>query len=389
MYDGLEVDMLSLGDADSILVSRWQGTKVTRVLIDGGRSSDAAQVKQFLAQRARDAGQALGLGVVAQVDAVISTHQHADHVGGLIAVVQDRSIRIGGVGMHDIRQHLTNDQLRRARANAALSEVVANTVELATAASARGLVASELFADGMCMISGTLQVLGPTRPFYEKTIREIVGEDTAKLNALAAALTGHGPLSGTLYPAVPYPLRGALSGVPNSQSYGAPPLVPGGVLRDATVADDASTQPYNNTCMIIGTQIRGHRLLFTSDAGCDALRAVPAEWANLAWMQVPHHGSDGNISKDLIERFRPTTVNISACGDKSHPNDAVVSAFVKVGSSVYSTHYPKPADLWFSVGQVPQRQGYGPATSMTGKGKPQPVAPIDWSRVIGFGGNNR
>ena len=48
MYNGVEIDMLSLGDADSILVSNWQGLSVQRFLIDGGNKGNASKVREFL-----------------------------------------------------------------------------------------------------------------------------------------------------------------------------------------------------------------------------------------------------------------------------------------------------------------------------------------------------
>ena len=50
MYNGLEIDMLSLGNADCILVSFWSGVSVHRVLIDGGNKGDAPIVRSFLAR---------------------------------------------------------------------------------------------------------------------------------------------------------------------------------------------------------------------------------------------------------------------------------------------------------------------------------------------------
>lgn len=50
-YEGMEIDMLSLGDADCILVSRWVGGDVTRVLIDGGEAKHSGRIKRFLKRR--------------------------------------------------------------------------------------------------------------------------------------------------------------------------------------------------------------------------------------------------------------------------------------------------------------------------------------------------
>jgi len=48
VFNGLEVDMLSVEDADCILVSLWTGYAVTRVLIDGGNAGDFGKLRAFL-----------------------------------------------------------------------------------------------------------------------------------------------------------------------------------------------------------------------------------------------------------------------------------------------------------------------------------------------------
>ncbi len=76
-FNGIEIDMLSLGDADAILVTAWAGTNVWRVLIDGGTASDAKEVREFL--RSRDAN---------SLFAVVCTHLHKDHARGLIELLK-------------------------------------------------------------------------------------------------------------------------------------------------------------------------------------------------------------------------------------------------------------------------------------------------------------
>jgi beta-lactamase superfamily II metal-dependent hydrolase len=78
MYNGIEIDMLSLGNADCILVSFWNGLSVYRVLIDGGNKGDAPTVRGFLR----------GLNIT-KIDDVLSTHLHDDHSGGLIELLSD------------------------------------------------------------------------------------------------------------------------------------------------------------------------------------------------------------------------------------------------------------------------------------------------------------
>ena len=85
-------------------------------------------------------------------------------------------------------------------------------------------------------------------------------------------------------------------------------------------------------------------MLLTADA--EALDRIPADWKNVKWMQIPHHGGDGNLSQTNIERFRPECAYVSATGDSSHPSRAIVSALIKVGSQVFSTHQNGSPLVW-------------------------------------------
>lgn len=145
--------------------------------------------------------------------------------------------------------------------------------------------------------------------------------------------------------------------------------------------ENPSTQPFNDTSVILGVRFPAGRLLFTGDAGSDALAHVSPEWNHLMYMGVPHHGSGGNLSQADIERFCPRFATISAKGDSSHPDRAVVSGLVKVGSQVGSTH--KSGNLWFWAGTVPARADYSPIEPFRGTGEPEPV--VDWAKFLFFG----
>ncbi len=381
LLNGIEVDMLSLGDADCIVVTKYENSVPHRIIIDGGRGSSADVILDFLFERGWT-----------DFWAAICTHPHNDHAAGLIKIVQNPRIKIQTAFMHDIRKHIAPDALRRAAAaDDGVNEVVETTKELAAAFAGHGHLIQqplEPFTGRYIADWPATTVLGPSELFYKAALEEATKVDVpvpAPFSGLGSILGGeHSPVFGlagveSILSGKSTPLSG-LAGIafpPVSPDYAS--LLPG-ALSKSSVKEAPKTQAFNNTSAILGIVFNGHRLLFTGDAGADALDGVPPEWKNLTWMQVPHHGSDGNLSKKNIERFCPQNAYVSACGDGSHPDQAIVNGIMKVRSDaqVFSTH--TAGHLRFSMGAVsPMRQGYGPATPLKATGD---LKPIDWMAVM-------
>jgi len=375
MFDGLEIDMLSLGDADCIVVTHWSARLgAQRILIDGGNASDFPAIKGFLLSRG-----------MKDFWAVVCTHLHGDHAGGLIRLVQDTSFTFQTGWMHDIRNHLSSDALRRACAGNSpqvdgVREVRDNTKALASAFEGRGLQPQEPFAGSPIAGFPAMTVLGPDASFYKQTIEEFTKVEVPGLAAMLQMLAGGGPgrsvplssLYAPVAPAAPYANLYAPATVPSNpwlSSFA-------GVLKNSSVEESPSTQPYNNTSVILGVVFNGQRFMFTADAGRDALDRVPPEWRNLQGMQIPHHGSDGNLSQTNVERFCPKIALISARGSTDHPSRAIVNGLIKVGAQVCSTH-SNPGHLWYWSGAVPARPDYGQPVLL--KGTSNRVAPsLGW-----------
>jgi beta-lactamase superfamily II metal-dependent hydrolase len=384
-YQGVEIDMLSLGDADSILVTEWWGNFVCRVLIDGGCGSDAKIVREFLRSRG-----------VTSLYAVVCTHMHNDHARGLIELLKDKTLSITFGWMHDMRKHASTDALRRASTvNSSqadgVKEALETTRELASAFASRGITPQEPFAGQTIALLPGLTVLGPTPQFYKKALEEFIGEPVPAIGSFIAALAAAKPSSP--YAPVISPgtgflsdmlARPALPAIPLSFLGG--PLTPPaksplgldlsasffGALSNSSVEEKPKTQPFNNTSAILGMLYGDKKFMFTGDAGSEALDAVPPSWKNLHWMQVPHHGSDGNLSQKNIERFCPRHAYISAKGDSSHPDRAIVNGLIKVDCQVFSTHMNGHLCHW--VGSVPTRLGYNDAIPLKGNADPLPFA---------------
>jgi beta-lactamase superfamily II metal-dependent hydrolase len=336
-YEGVEVDMLSIGNADSILVTRWKAGVASRILIDGGKAGDSATVLRFLKGRG-----------VKFLDHVVCSHPHEDHVGGLVGVVQSKEIDFGQAWVHLPWNHIDRNTLTTALAR---SETVAKKVvniirasvqssqDLVNAITARGKTVLEPFAGQQI---GFLFVCGPSKEFYELLLKDFT--DFEKLKKMEEAIAANERQN-----LVEMMLEGAT------------------VSRKLTEAKEtglgqAPTEPENNSSTILWMKHVDDALLFTADAGVEALNAARQAYkiGDLRWMQIPHHGSRRNVNEELIAYFKPKTAFVSADGTRKHPRRAVVNAFKSVGAVVFSTHYPPPngGHKWFHLGTVPDRSDY-------------------------------
>lgn len=334
MFDGFEIDMLSLGNADSILVTSWRPWEPpVRVLVDGGNAESARQVLAFLQRRG-----------VAFVDHLVCSHLHDDHAAGLVTIASQPWLTIGTAWIHQPRAHIELARLAAVRSRATVSRVAADinrgleTVDrIIGVLNVRGVPVFEPFA-GQAI--GPLFVVGPTVDYYRGLLREFTDIDARAV--LGARLNDDG-----------------MSLLAELLRAGA-----------STSLDDCpETSPENNSSVILYGALAGQRFLLTADAGTDALSRVVCAYEfgpffNLDWMQLPHHGSRRNMNSFLVDQFCPRIVYVSADGTMKHPRRAVVNAFKVKGTQVFSTHYPQSTHLWYYVGTVPARPEYGAVTPL-------------------------
>lgn len=323
-HNGFEIAMLSLGRADSLLVTRWEEGLPTRVLVDGGRRGHADTVRAFLEAHE-----------VARIDHVVCTHYDDDHVGGLVELIKDDSIQFGKAWVHVPAWHVDPERVGNAlsqaegsgKARAAIKSLQTSDALLG-AIEDRGLPHEEPFSGSLI---GFMTVCGPSESFYEELVGTFEDADNIRLSELREIVTE-------------------------------------AVLKSAAgdgLLESPPARAENDSSVILSAAYGGSTYLFTGDAGPRALELAKDsfELANCRWMQLPHHGSRNNITAALVEHFVPRVAYVSAPGSDDHPHRAVVDAFKEAGARVYSTHYPSDGHLYFRVGDVPEPPGFNGAAT--------------------------
>jgi len=329
-YNGIEIDMVSLGDADSLLVTEWSDDKPCRILIDGGNFGDTPKVTAHLKE-----------WNVTKLEHVICSHSDRDHAGGLIDFVDNADFEIGTFWMHLPWNHVNVAETKACLKKFAMKTAMASLDTARTlyeAAIRRGLDLKEPFTGAKI---GFLEVLGPDEGFYAEKLEDY--RDVEKLAAMSRNKYAEAFNLDSVK--IIGPARNSKYVEANSKpiKLGQPP-----------------TDSENETSTILRAMFDGKALIFTGDAGVQALSRVKAAFPDVAgckWIQVPHHGSSRNVTDELIAFFASEVAFISAVGNKQHPRQEVVDAFKVGGTTVFSTHYPFPGALYQPLGNVPKRGG--------------------------------
>ena len=340
----LEIDMLSVENADAILIRTIDDTGEHVVVIDAGRPGHASDVINHIRNH---------YGDNTTIDLLINSHPHDDHVGGIGGIVDDVDITIKQVLIHDpctFQNQLESIPIASRQNHFELMCHVTHSMkslrtlnDVIKKLDCKGIPHFQPFAGQVYNLrdEATLTVVGPTEEFY------------AELAPSIKSLTDV---------ASPFRALKAISEHVETRS-------------DEEIVDEHDdTSAFNNSSAILLLTHGSNRYLFTADAGPKAFRSAIA-WAKdcgqesllteVDWMQIPHHGSKANITSDLIKYFQPRVAYVSAKGgdDINHPSAEVVRLYQKLerdgqDCKVFGTN--RGRSLWRHMG-TPDRDSYSTA----------------------------
>jgi beta-lactamase superfamily II metal-dependent hydrolase len=343
---GFEVDMLAVGeasrsgDAIALRFGNLAGPRdqQTIVVIDGGTKDTGEElvshIKTFYGTD--------------RVDIVIATHPDCDHVNGLKVVVEN--LKVGTLLMHqpwnhaaDVKRDFRDHRFTITGLSSKLERALADASELEDLANRKGVKVMEPFA-GAATQDNTIHVLAPTEDYYCSLLCDFRKTPAAKA-------FGSGFFTNTVTA-----VREAVKWVMET-------------MHIETLDDSGTTSAENSSSAIVLFTIDGHKLLFTGDAGINALTRA-ADYADslgipltdLRFLQVPHHGSRRNVGPKILNRVKAKTACISAAAtSEKHPSKKVVNALIRRGANVFSTC---GKGLWHHSPDAPARPSYTSVTPL-------------------------
>lgn len=185
-----------------------------------------------------------------------------------------------------------------------------------------------------------IKVFGPTRTYYESMFNRrrstkdlLITEamNTAPMLRLAAELEH----------------MQELAGITEAVEEVMTPCEKLGAVKDRGMSHT------NLASIVFSIEASEGKYLFTGDAGVPSFKEIDQKLLeNLYWLKVPHHGSERNLTPELINLLKPQYADCS--GGKDYQDDHVlecISKNVRSKRKVRSTHW-QSENLQFSIGST-------------------------------------
>jgi beta-lactamase superfamily II metal-dependent hydrolase len=347
----LVVEMLPAAHGDCLWIEYGMRRRVRRVLIDGGTTSTYPALRERIAALPADDR---------HFELLVITHIDADHIGGVISLLQDQAL---GVTFGDV---WFNGYAQLQLAGAARGAVQAET--LSAILTVRQLPWNAAFNGGFIAVpedaplplrrlrSGLrLTLLSPTR-------RELI--DLVPRWEHEVAKAGLAPGAGVDQPDTLLGRGEVDLDEPNG------PLEPEQLAAEFSRPD--SGEP-NGSSIAFLAEFRGRGILLSGDAYASTLaRSIGRlaaerglERLPLAALKLPHHGSQGNVTQELLERVSCRRYLVSTSGARfRHPDRQAVARVLVHGGprkALYFNYRTPYTAIWSSQPGLQERYDYGTA----------------------------
>ena len=330
------VELIPAGHGDCIWIE--YGTDLDslhRILIDGGTSSTFKHLKKHI--------EALPPGK-RHLDLLVITHIDADHIAGILKLLEEDSL---GVTFGDIwyngYQHLSGLESLGVKQAERLSDYLEKPginwnkafqgKAVCTDNEKKFLVIPPLPGDmKITLLSPSPKELADLKPKWEKEAEKAGLLLDKKLEEQEDP---------DMHPSGLEALGGAVLDDIDS-------------LAESTFEPDSSLT--NASSIAFLAEYSGKKILFSGDAHAtvllESIKAYLPECQPLYLdlFKIPHHGSDGNISKELLERLRCSNYLVSTNGAYfKHPDKIAIARIIKYGGNkpnIYFNYLSRHNDIW-------------------------------------------
>ncbi len=301
-----EIKVLNVGDGDAILVRLKKPADDLVMVIDGGHTSDYEDIlKPELDKLLEKAGKN-------SPDIIVVTHYDSDHIGGIIPLVEEYINDIKEVWVHNPYKMPNTGKLLEEAGRLKDKEFLSKywpsikSYDIQHIVQEKMFLAIEslnqlkklldlipqkkikqVFSDYSLADWPEIKVIGPTRKYFNSVFKAVKDLDQFMYDEVN--------VFNKLMEEKQLNRKSDLEHIRNPCNF----------LRNENSAHITAT---NKASIIIAIDNNKKRYLFTGDAGIESFKAIPGwkkELKKIYWLKIPHHGSDNNLSKEIIDVMRP------------------------------------------------------------------------------------
>jgi beta-lactamase superfamily II metal-dependent hydrolase len=334
-----EIDMLGVGAADAFFIHFYDENETQYVvLVDAGYYDNGKDICDFVVNRYG----------TRTIDLAICTHCDDDHFGGFIYILQEmldnpKSVDIKKIIVNDPGSCITEKDVKRyeirenviKEARSVYNSQDENLLELIEKVKKDcGLVSEQGLSDGHnCEFDGLIDIIAPSSSYYRKQ-----------------ALLFRNKLKP--YDYVLKEDEDDAMELPETKK----------VYSKKLIGTDPSSHN-KSSIMFLFKPNDGRKFLFTGDADGDAFDNIAyksdiEQIKNVYWLKLPHHGSAYNVTNEMVNHLKPKIAYVSTEKYGHYLDRAVVGAFKKAGTEIYSTH--STCNVWYHC-NTEARTDYSPA----------------------------
>jgi hypothetical protein len=324
MKKQLTIEMLPAREGDCLLVTYHDGKKPRRILIDGGRAGTYKDLKARLEQLPAKER---------TFELFVITHVDRDHIEGALKLMQDkkRPVKFKDVWFngyaHLLDPEATKEDFGPVQGELLTKELLKGNWNVAFKRKAAYVKTKPITIklDGgmsLTVISPDADKLAKLEPEWEKACKEAHIHPTKKLPVSDSGLEEFGPLDVD-------------------------------ELAGSDFFDDGAEA--NGSAIGLLATFGKAKVMFAADCHVDrqlaSLEAIkPTGKLKLSALKVAHHGSEHNVSTELLERLDCPRYLISTNGSQfQHPTRSAIARIAKHGGAkkeIFFNYRSKFTSIW-------------------------------------------
>jgi beta-lactamase superfamily II metal-dependent hydrolase len=334
------IKFLSVGKGDSIVINLKKGNESFVALIDGGEIRHSNYVYDELSIILKD-------NKKDGPDLVVCSHYDSDHIGGLIELTKRYGNKIKRFWVHRPNHSLKDSLIilnESLQPNQRTMEHKDSKIfkQSLLGGDYKLLDKAELIIESLRQLDFLIDLIDYHKisnesPFSDKTQIakwqnrfELIGPTEAFYNSVKSTFKDYKDFA---LKESYFELREARQPIiENFKQYSSP-------CENLKQKSYLSVSNRTSTIFKI-TDSAGTEYLLTADADIEALSDMLERnnFSRNLIMQIPHHGSLNNLSKNIIDILKPVTGIISADGSKHHPNYRILNCLQSRNIRCYSTN---------------------------------------------------